>query len=38
MIIKQRVSLEEILKNGNRDYHDRGKFCIDRSRSVVAID
>ncbi len=38
MIIKQRVSLEEILKNGNQDYHDRVKFCIDRSRRVVAID
>ncbi|MBR5360114.1 MAG: hypothetical protein IK123_04415 [Lachnospiraceae bacterium] len=38
MVLKKRTSLKEIFENGNKYYHDRLKFCVDRKRRTVAID
>ena len=38
MVLKEKASLKDLIENGNRNYSDRIKFCIDRKRRVVAID
>ena len=38
MVLKERISLKELLDQGNHFYHDRIKFCVDRNRRVVAAD
>lgn len=38
MILQNKISLDNIYKNGNKNYPDRVKFCIDKKRKVVSID
>lgn len=38
MILERRMSLEDIIENGNQYFPDMVKFCIDRKRRVVSID
>ena len=38
MILHEKLSLDDIFENGNNNYPDRVKFCIDRKRKVVSID
>ena len=38
MVLKEKASLKDLIENGNKNYSDRIKFCIDRKRRVVAID
>lgn len=38
MVLKRRISIEELIKEFNHYYPDMVKFCIDRKRRVVAVD
>lgn len=38
MVLKERVSIDELIGNGKKYHPDRVKFCIDRKREIVAID
>ncbi len=38
MVLKEKISLKEMIEHGNKFYHDRVKFCVDRKRRVVAVD
>ena len=38
MILREKMSIDDIFKSGNNFYPDRVKFCIDQKRSIVCID
>ncbi len=38
MVLKDRITLNELVEKYNHWYPDRVKFCIDRKRKIIAID
>lgn len=38
MVLKEYISIDKLINEGNQEYPDRIKFCIDKKRRVVAID
>lgn len=38
MIIKDKISLEDLINNSNNFYPDRIKFCIHKPTGIIAID
>lgn len=38
MVLSARTSLKSIVDEGEKNYQDRVKFCVDRKRRTVAAD
>ena len=38
MVLKDKISIDDLINNGNSCYPDRIKFCIDIKNEIVAID
>ncbi|MCR4704547.1 MAG: hypothetical protein K5641_00640 [Lachnospiraceae bacterium] len=38
MVLRDIAFIDDLMRNGNKEFPDRIKFCIDLKREVVAID
>ena len=38
MIIKDKISLDDLINNSNNFYPDRIKFCIHKPTGIISID
>lgn len=38
MILKDKLSIQELINNSNNYFDDRIKFCVDRKKRTVAVD
>ena len=38
MVLKKKITFDELLQNLNHYYPDRIKFCVDRKRRTVSVD
>lgn len=38
MIIREKISIDDLFQTGNKYHPDRIKFCIDKKREIVSLD